>query len=240
MLRTMNCSIRSSVCRDGCATARDGVCHDGGIGSAAAMPTRMCTFGTDCADCGPRAVCRVPGTQLTLPRELVQTETSTPLTEQHILFMIMGSSRFKQRSKRAQQSWCTRQGATCLFFRERRFDVPDTRPADEPAMAVVDIGVRAPRDCCNETANRSTVGGVIGSAASSSSFFCRSHRAQTLRAQYRFLPALRHVKASAAFRAGRFRWVVLVDDDSFVFVRNARRCQRNPRPTPCFVTSVQA
>ena len=228
----MNCSIRSFVCRDSCATARDGVCHDGGSGSVAMPSARMCNFGTDCADCGTRTVCRVPGTQLMLPRALLRAETSTPLVERQILFMIMGSSRFKQRSKRAQQSWCTRQGATCLFFRERRFDVPGTRPADEPSMAVVDIGVRAPRDCCNETANRSTVGGGgVGSAASFSSFFCLSHRAQTLRAQYRFLPALQHIKASAAFREGRFRWVVLVDDDSFVFVRNARRRGSNTRQT---------
>ena len=229
----MNCSIPSVVCRDGCATAHDGVCYDGGVGSVAGLGTRMCALGTDCADCGPRTICRVPDTQLTLPRPLLRAEASTALKEREILFMIMGSSRFKQRSKRAHDSWCTRQGATCLFFRERRFDVPSTRPADEPAMAIVDVGVRAPHDCCNETATRSAASGGVVAGGAASTFFCLSHRAQTLRAQYRYLPALQHVKASAAFRAGRFRWVVLVDDDSFVFMRNARPRERNPRPI-CF------
>jgi len=108
----------------------------------------------------------------------------------------------------------------------------------------------------------------------SQSIFCDAHRATTLPAQYRFLPALRHVeasltliltltliraltftrtrtrtrtrtltlpltftltltlnltptltrhvKASAAFVARRFRWLVLVDDDSFVFPTHLR------------------
>ena len=115
----------------------------------------------------------------------------------------------------------------------------------------------------------------------SQSTFCDAHRVTTLPAQYRFLPALRHVeafltpftatltltftltlsgtrarararartrgrilalalaltwtltrtrtpslprhvKASAAFVARRFRWLVLVDDDSFVFPTHLR------------------
>ena len=50
-------------------------------------------------------------------------------------------------------------------------------------------------------------------------FFCREHRMATLHAQYRFLPALSYAKRSAAFKSGEFRWVLLVDDDSFVFTR---------------------
>ena len=36
-------------CQDSCASAHDGVCDDGGLGSA----FRLCALGSDCADCGP-------------------------------------------------------------------------------------------------------------------------------------------------------------------------------------------
>ena len=48
--------------------------------------------------------------------------------------------------------------------------------------------------------------------------FCASHRARTLNAQYRYLPALLQVQQSEAVRRGEVRWVVVVDDDAFVFV----------------------
>ena len=66
-----------------------------------------------------------------------------------------------------------------------------------------------PRHCC--ALKPGTKRGTKG-------FFCTPHRAKTLRAQYRFLPALVHVQRSAAMRSDAFRWIVLVDDDAFVFV----------------------
>eukprot|EP00966_Prymnesium_polylepis_P323051 7379268-Prymnesium_polylepis.2 len=52
-------------------------------------------------------------------------------------------------------------------------------------------------------------------------FFCDPHRARTLVAQYRFLPALAHARrvSLAALRARSLRWVVLVDDDSMINVK---------------------
>ena len=40
-------------CKDTCYWAGDGVCDDGGTGSA----FHSCPYGTDCGDCGTRAVC---------------------------------------------------------------------------------------------------------------------------------------------------------------------------------------
>ena len=66
-----------------------------------------------------------------------------------------------------------------------------------------------PKSCCTRRSRH---------GSRSSRFFCTSHHAATLHAQYRFLPALRHVQASAAFASGAFKWIVLIDDDTFVFV----------------------
>ena len=40
-------------CTNTCTFAGDGTCDDGGTGSE----FHACAYGTDCADCGPRAVC---------------------------------------------------------------------------------------------------------------------------------------------------------------------------------------
>ena len=77
-------------------------------------------------------------------------------------------------------------------------------------MPWLTVGASAPpRHCCEAKP---------GSRKHRSGFFCTAHRAKTLRAQYRFLPALLHVQRSAALRSAAFKWVVLVDDDAFVFV----------------------
>ena len=62
-------------------------------------------------------------------------------------------------------------------------------------------------------------------------FFCSSHRRLTLTAQYRYLPALALVKRTEPFASGRTQWVVLVDDDSYVFVRRLRRLLSGYRST---------
>ena len=83
-------------------------------------------------------------------------------------------------------------------------------------MPVVRIrGAAPPRRCvCNES--------DVTAGDRGESFFCRQHRAATLEAQYCFLPALQHVRSSPRFERGDLRWVVLVDDDSFVFAERLR------------------
>ena len=45
-----DCNPGSSICEDTCLWAGDGECDDGGTGST----TDLCTWGTDCTDCGIR------------------------------------------------------------------------------------------------------------------------------------------------------------------------------------------
>lgn len=91
-------------------------------------------------------------------------------------------------------------------------------------------GHEAPHDCCNFSDRRRTprkaaaLGGSIRTEGTT--FFCEAHRAKTLAAQYRFLPALAHarnelVRAKNAKHVGshrqrQFDWMVLLDDDSEV------------------------
>jgi hypothetical protein len=47
-----------NICDDSCAHANNGICEDGGPGSTAVPnENRLCSYGTDCADCGARGEC---------------------------------------------------------------------------------------------------------------------------------------------------------------------------------------
>ena len=171
-----------------------------------------CALGTDCSDCGARTLCTVAGApRLLLPKETLSlTPTVTSLHTSEVLFMVLGSSRYRQKSERAYNSWCRqRRGISCLFFADEganRTRSASTLRDDPIAWAIVrDIG--PPKHCCARRPGTSR-----------GNFFCTAHRASTLRAQYRYLPALQHVQRSAAVQSGRFKWVALIDDDAFVFV----------------------
>jgi hypothetical protein len=165
-----------------------------------------------------------------LPYEALRHGTRRPVLLSHILFLVMGSTRFRARSELVQQSWCQRQKASCIFVtddaqpgedeRERR--LLDTKYADplDDSQAQTSISDRhgrnrsirrgaggmplirvrdalPPSNCfCNDSARTKS--------EASSGFFCRSHRAATLEAQYRFLPVRRQLgcRTPAAFRNG--------------------------------------
>lgn len=221
------------VCSNTCARARDGRCSDGWVGDSAPEGKPSCMLGTDCQDCGPRRLCTVPQTSLRLPASMLRPSSLPPLQLSQILFMIMGSYRYRKRSQRAYFSWCKHFKANCIFFADNDAPLPGN-----VSMPVVKVSAaRPPKHCCvsssDEAGGRRLSGGSAaarGGAATKShsggrskppkrsDFFCDPHRARTLRAQYRFLPALSHVKTSSAFAGGAFSWVLLVDDDSFVFV----------------------
>lgn len=85
------------------------------------------------------------------------------------------------------------------------------RAGEDGGMRYVTVsGAAPPRHCC--ATKRSSSG------KRRPNFFCTPHRAKTLTAQYRYLPALRHVQRSSAVQSGAYQWIVLVDDDAFVFV----------------------
>ena len=188
------------VCRQSCR--RDGVCRDGGRG-AVNGDRPECNYGEDCADCGRRALCTPVGTSMTLPYDALRHGTRRPLMLSHILFAVMGSMRFRARSALTHQSWCQQQKASCLFFADGRAETVlsgaeaaggDTTRSiqqevgnSQESMPVVRVhGARPPARCfCNESIVTERFKWRLNS---SSGFFCRSHRAATLEAQYRFLP----------------------------------------------------
>src|SRR6056297_3264524 len=108
---------RGSKCRRVCKQTcrKDGVCRDGGRGARNGGRPE-CHYGEDCADCGQRALCTPVGTSMMLPYETLRHGTRRPLMLSHILFLVMGSTRFRARSQLVQQSWCQRQKASCIFF----------------------------------------------------------------------------------------------------------------------------
>lgn len=117
----------------------------------------------------------------------------------NMLFAIVTSRATRQRALGAWRSWCASAGVACRFFADAPFG------ADKPpGLHWTVLKASAPRHgCCKQQHG----------------FFCAEHRRHTLTAQYRFLPALRSVRQSEAFSRGRFPWIILLDDDSFVFAR---------------------
>lgn len=114
-----------------------------------------------------------------------------------VLFVVLTARATRHRARVAHGSWCA--AADCLFVADGPLG-ESWAPA--PRWAVLPRAITPHKSCCR---------GAGG-------FFCSPHRRRTLAAQYRFLPALQLARRSAAFASGRVRWVVLLDDDSFVFV----------------------
>ena len=244
--RTKSSSCRVH-CTDDCHNKegrplhKDGRCSDGWLGDEMAEGKASCTLGADCSDCGARELCTVPGgsphlllPKATLPSPAVKLPT---LRASEVLIMILGSTRFRHKSERAYHSWCRQwPDVACLFFGDDHTDASSqfgprgpagTEPgessgaeradgggggsgAEEEMPWVVVKGSAPPAHCCAKKRS--------GSGKLRPNFFCTPHRAKTLRAQYRYMPALMHVQRSPAIRSGGFRWVVVVDDDAFVFV----------------------
>ena len=215
-----------TVCTNVCGRAADGKCQDGWLGDEDSSGHPACALGTDCADCGSRRLCAADraAPQLVLPKYVLPRSEGRPrLRAVQVLFMVMGSSGMRANLVRAFSSWCrSGRGIRCLFFSDAIFtdgsggaEMDGQRAAVSIAGGAFTVSNRTqlplvtvsmsppPRSCCT--------------ASHKKGFFCNTHRSTTLRAQYRFLPALAHVKRSAAFASGAFRWLVLVDDDSYVF-----------------------
>jgi len=218
-----------TVCLDQCDTSRDGRCSDGWHGDDGGKP--LCNLGHDCYDCGPRELCSVDGVML--PKAVVTQDLHPSIRPVQVLFIIMGSTRLRSRSERAFRSWCQSQrGSRCLFVTD---DGPRQRADSANAsMPQLLVDVRAPKRCCVRTGRRRVP-----------SFFCSPHRAATLPSQYRFLPALRHVQTSDAFTSGAFKWVVIIDDDTYVYVPRllwllARLDPKTPIYTGDFIASGDA
>ena len=113
-----------------------------------------------------------------------------------VLFVVLTAHQTRHRARLAHHSWCA--GANCLFVAE---DALGERWQPAPRWARLHLSAHPPTGCCRK-----------------SRFYCSAHRKRTLAAQYRFLPALQLARRSVGVTSGRVRWVVVLDDDSFVFV----------------------
>ena len=122
-----------------------------------------------------------------------------------ILFAVMTSRATRERAASASSSWCASDGAHCRFFA----DAPSGLAADGLRHWTTIKSAAPKKPCCKR--------GKAGAG-----FFCSAHRSRTLAAQYRYLPALRVARRSELVASGRVQWVVLLDDDSVVFVPRLR------------------
>ena len=135
---------------------------------------------------------------------------AVPHNRTSILFVVITSRETKQRALDAFTSWCASaeaQGSYCRFVADLPFDAERNWSAPSGMHWTVLSAPPPPASCCR---------GKTG-------FFCSKHRRRTLSAQYRFLPALSLATKLDPIVSGRTQWVVLLDDDSFVFVRRLRR-----------------
>ena len=125
------------VCTDSCPRSRNGRCDDGGPNDPGPDHRPQCSLGSDCFDCGPRNLCTPHQTNLRLPMHAVERRLdAAPLAATEILFIVMGSHRYRQRSLRAHRTWCTRpQKLSCLFFSDGR----EGEAADPSGMPLVQV-----------------------------------------------------------------------------------------------------
>ncbi|KAG8466607.1 hypothetical protein KFE25_007986 [Diacronema lutheri] len=123
-----------------------------------------------------------------------------PLRLSEIHFVVMSSDEVMERAIYANHTWCSYAEARCIFATPKQI----CSQAYGGCLKAIIVSGRAPSNCCAQR-----------------DFFCKAHRAETLSAQYRFLPALLEYRKRPEFAEAK--WVVLVDDDAFVFVENLRR-----------------
>ena len=153
----------------------------------------------------------------------VQGSSGHQLAGSDILFVLLASCALPERLRVADETWCGSQhdGVQCWAY----MDCDQMPPGEMPLRSVRTVTAseylipwHAPgQDCCSPA---DQAGGPDGLGPSS--HFCANaseyaaHVAQTLPAQYRFLPALHH--ASTTHLDEGKRWLVMVDDDSWVTI----------------------
>jgi hypothetical protein len=133
-----------------------------------------------------------------------------PLRLDEIHFVVMSSHEVIERALYANHTWCSYAESRCTFASPGRICA-----ASGGCLNTMLVSGKAPANCCAQRG-----------------FFCKQHRAETLNAQYRFLPALFEYKRRPEFASAK--WVVLVDDDAFVFVENLRRHLENVCEAACY------
>ena len=112
-----------------------------------------------------------------------------------ILFAVITSHSTRTRALAAFLSWCAiaeNDGHWCHFFADRPFD-------DDPsAISSRDLGHLHPSTISWTAIMGSTPPPASSCCHDGKGFFCSAHRQRTLRAQYRYLPALALAQHAAA------------------------------------------
>ena len=123
----------------------------------------------------------------------------------HVLLVVMTSRATQERAVAARAAWCSAKEVTCRFVADAPFK---GSPPARMSWSVLRAAAPAPKSCCRR---------------GSTGFFCSQHRQSTLAAQYRYLPALYRAGIPQLSMRSHLHWLVLLDDDSFVFVGNLVR-----------------
>lgn len=153
----------------------------------------------------------------------VQRNSEHQLVGSEILFVLLSSCALPGRLRLADETWCGphHDGVQCWAY----MDCDQMSTGEMPLTSVQTVTPseylipwHAPaQDCCSPAKRP---GGPDGFGPSR--YYCANtseyaaHVAQTLPAQYRFLPALHH--ASTTHLGEGKRWLVMVDDDSWVTI----------------------
>ena len=157
--------------------------------------------------------------------------TSATVGMHEVLFLILASASRLSLLHAIEQTWCGvhHPGATCEAYLDNEledfavrsgahYSKPLRRINLVPASAYLLPEHRHYGDCC--TGGPKATRAPWWRGGGPLELFCGAHVNATLPSQYRFLPALAHARSAhgSAFRAGRLKWLVLVDDDSWVSV----------------------
>ena len=146
-----------------------------------------------------------------------------PLEASQLLIVIVASCTRPKQLRVADETWCSphyHAGVRCVAYLDCDEPPPTTAAEVVPASEYV-VPWHAPHEqCCDDRVEFLSPDGWDGIGPSryycvGSSSYAR-HAAQTLPAQYRFVPALRH--ATSMHMRDETRWLVMVDDDSWVAV----------------------
>ena len=179
----------------------------------------------------------------------VPEDKSKPPIGREVVFAIIGSCKLPERTLNADKTWCGAQfpDVICNVYidcktedypSEYKSKLKNVKLISESDYIFGNEHVPQP-DCCNRTVDFQDKAAYDGLGPST--YFCSSgvafaegkHRSNTLQAQFRFLPALRHAKVQnlARFTRGasgdssgkegdkdKASWLVMVDDDSWVSI----------------------
>ena len=170
-----------------------------------------------------------------------------PLEPRNLLVALLSSCKRSEQLRVADETWCSphhHDGMRCVAYVD--CDEPPRTTAAEvvPASEYLVPWHEPHGQCCDKRVDALSPDGWDGIGPSS--YYCAddsshgTHVAQTLPAQYRFMPALRH--ATSMHMRDETSWLVMVDDDSWVAVprllqvlgeyNHEEPLQASPTPNP--------